>query len=51
MDFEPGDVISFELPETVPLYVEGLPMFRGKFGVSRGNKAVKVVERIDLKHK
>lgn len=43
---KPGDVIPVDLPETVLLRAEGIPVVRGTFGVSNGKNAIKVVERI-----
>ena len=43
---KPGDVIDIEMPETVLARVQQVPVFRGKFGASRGNLALKVVETI-----
>lgn len=45
-----GDVIPVEMPSEVSLRCEQVPIFRGKFGVSRGNRAIKIthpVERIE----
>jgi len=45
-----GDVIPVEIPSEVSLRCEQVPIFRGKFGVSRGNRAIKIthpVERIE----
>lgn len=44
-----GDVIPIELPELVTLHAEDIPMFRGRFGVSNGNKAVKITKSVQLK--
>ncbi len=46
MDMQPGDIIPVELPEVVSARVEGVPVLQGKFGVSRGNMALKVVESL-----
>ncbi len=43
---KPGDVIPIDLPETVAGIIEGIPVFRGKYGVSRGSHAIKVTEII-----
>ncbi len=43
-----GDVIPVELPEEVNLVVEGIPVFTGSFGLSHGNMAVKVKNKIML---
>ncbi len=41
-----GDIIPFDMPDMVVLEAEEIPVFRGKLGVSRGNAAIKVVERV-----
>jgi flagellar motor switch protein FliM len=41
-----GDVIDIEMPETVLARVGEVPVFRAKFGASRGNCALKVVETL-----
>jgi len=46
MNLKPGDVIPVDLPELVLLRAEGIPVVRGKFGVSDGKNAIKVAERI-----
>ena len=42
---KPGDVIAVDLPEEVPVYAEGLPMFVGAYGVYKGSNSVKLVRR------
>lgn len=44
-----GDIIPFDMPDRVVLEAEEIPMFRGEIGVSRGNAAIKVVERVSRK--
>lgn len=44
-----GDIIPFDMPERVVLDAEDIPLFRGELGVSRGNAAIKVVERVNRK--
>jgi len=44
---KPGDVIPIEIPATVTLRAGEAPVFRGKFGVSRGHNAIKTMERIE----
>jgi len=46
MQLKPGDVIPIELPEQVLVWGEDVPILRGHFGVSTGNNAIKVTERI-----
>lgn len=43
---EVGDVIPIEIPDVVTAEVEGIPVFRGQYGLSRGSRAIKVVEMI-----
>ena len=42
LEMRPGDIIPVNLPETVILNVEDIPIFRGKFGVSYGVNAIKI---------
>jgi flagellar motor switch protein FliM len=51
VDMKPGDVIPVEIPDLVTISTEGVPVFRGKYGVSRGNMAVKIKEQVFLKSK
>lgn len=44
-----GDVIPVDFPEMVTLRAEDVPVFRGKFGVSQGNCAIKINSRVQLK--
>ena len=41
-----GDVIAIDLPDVVTVNAEGTPVFRGKFGIYNGCRAVKVTEKI-----
>lgn len=43
---KPGDIIPVDLPELVTIFVEDIPAFRGKIGVSKGNRAIKLVDKI-----
>ncbi|RDH84829.1 MAG: flagellar motor switch protein FliM [endosymbiont of Galathealinum brachiosum] len=45
-DLKVGDVIPFDMPEQVILEAEDIPLFRCSLGVSRGNAAVKINERV-----
>jgi flagellar motor switch protein FliM len=47
LNIVPGDVVPVELPGTVVLCAEGVPIFRGQFGVSNGTNAIKILERIE----
>lgn len=44
MNLKAGDVIPVEMVSHAVLRAEDVPVFRGKFGVSRGSSAVKVTE-------
>jgi len=46
MNFKKGDVIPFDMPEAVVVKAEKIPIFRGKIGLSDGNYAVQVTEKI-----
>jgi len=37
-----GDILPIDLPRSVPLCVENMPVFSGEFGISNGNNAVKI---------
>ena len=41
-----GDVIPIDLPDIVTLEAEDTPVFRGKFGIYNGSRAVKVLKKI-----
>ncbi|CAK0749621.1 flagellar motor switch protein FliM [Gammaproteobacteria bacterium] len=41
-----GDVIPIDMPETVLVRAEGIPIFRGYYGAAGGHRAVKVAEFI-----
>ncbi len=42
-----GDVIPFDMPDEVTVEAEEIPLFRGQLGVSRGNAAIKITERVN----
>jgi flagellar motor switch protein FliM len=46
VDLKPGDVIPCDFDGDITLYAEGVPVLRGGYGVSRGQQAVKVSQRI-----
>lgn len=41
-----GDVIPFEMPEIVLLEAESIPVFKGKLGLSDGNYAIQITEKL-----
>jgi flagellar motor switch protein FliM len=46
LDIRPGDIIPIDIPETVIINVEDIPLFRGKFGVANGINAIKITQLI-----
>jgi len=48
MRLKKGDVIPFDMPGTVTLRAEGIPVFVGKVGVSDGNYAVQIIDKVTL---
>jgi len=46
LNFKAGDVIPIVLPEEVLLRAESVPVFKGKVGLSSGNYAIKIDEKI-----
>ncbi|WP_245611817.1 flagellar motor switch protein FliM [Nevskia soli] len=44
MSLKPGDIIPINMPKTIDLCVDGLPLFRGSFGVNNGHNAVRITE-------
>lgn len=48
IELKKGDVIPIDMPETVLLEVESVPVFRGKLGLSDGNYAIEIVEKVSL---
>ncbi len=39
----PGDIIPIEAPQQVLLYAGDVPLYRGRFGVSQGRNALKIL--------
>jgi flagellar motor switch protein FliM len=46
LNLKPGDVIPCDFSGKVTLLGEGVPLFRGAFGLSRGQQAVKIDQRV-----
>jgi len=46
MELRVGDIIPFDFNGRATLFVEDVPLFRGTFGVSRGQQAVQIEERV-----
>ncbi len=43
---QPGDIIPIDLPEEFILQANGVPVFRGKMGISNENLAVKIIDQV-----
>jgi flagellar motor switch protein FliM len=46
LDLKPGDIVPCDFNGRATIVVEDVPVFRGQFGVSHGQQAVKVEERV-----
>lgn len=46
---KPGDVVPINLPKTLDLCVDNVPVCRGAFGVSKGQNAIRVTEVVRSK--
>jgi len=46
LNFKKGDVIPVDIPEEVMLRAESIPIYTGKVGLSDGNYAIKINEKI-----
>ena len=46
LNLKPGDIVPCDFSRKVTVLAESVPVFRGSFGVSRGQQAVKVEERV-----
>jgi flagellar motor switch protein FliM len=47
IDLAPGDVIPVEMPETVVITANGVPILHARLGQSRGNLALQILEKYD----
>jgi flagellar motor switch protein FliM len=46
LDLKAGDILPVDLPETVTLCAEGVPLFRGRLGVSDGVNALEILQAV-----
>ncbi len=46
LDFKKGDVIPIDMPETVNVKAEEVSVFKGKVGLSDGNYAIQITEKL-----
>jgi flagellar motor switch protein FliM len=47
LDMKPGDVIPCDFNGRATILAEDVPVFRGTFGVSHGQQAVQIEERVN----
>ncbi|MFK5914916.1 MAG: flagellar motor switch protein FliM [Woeseiaceae bacterium] len=47
LNLKEGDVLPISMPEMVVIKAENVPVFKGKMGISKGSKAIKIIEAID----
>jgi flagellar motor switch protein FliM len=45
-ELKKGDIIPVDIPEMVELSTSNIPLFRGQVGISGGNYAIKIREKI-----
>ncbi len=50
-ELKKGDIIPVDIPEMVELCTSDIPLFRGQVGVSGGNYAIKIREKITVEAK
>ena len=48
IDLEEGDVIPVDIPNTMVLRANGVPVFKTRMGTSRGNLALEIIKRTDI---
>lgn len=48
---ERGDIIPLDIPEMVEVCTSEIPLFRGQLGVSGGNYAIKILEKVETEVK
>ena len=46
MKLKSGDVVPLELPGLVTASIEEIPIFRGRYGVSKNKLAMKIEQRV-----
>lgn len=47
MHLKKGDVIPIDMPDTVRLRAQTVPVFEGKIGLSDGNYAIKIIKKVN----
>jgi flagellar motor switch protein FliM len=44
----PGDIIPIEAPQQVTLLAGDVPLYRGRFGISQGHNALKILPGVPV---
>lgn len=50
LTMQEGDIVPVDIPDQVVASVDGVPVFKARFGESRGNCALKVDEILNMSH-
>ncbi|HFD80873.1 MAG TPA: flagellar motor switch protein FliM [Gammaproteobacteria bacterium] len=45
-ELKPGDVIPVDLPELVTVVAEDTPIFRGRYGIQNGSRAIRIEQKV-----
>jgi flagellar motor switch protein FliM len=51
LELKPGDVIPCDFDGNITLVAEGVPFLRGSYGLSRGQQALKVIDRVGARRR
>ncbi|WP_019530396.1 flagellar motor switch protein FliM [Dasania marina] len=49
LDLQEGDVIPVDIPDKMILFANDVPVFNTKLGVSKGNMALQIIDKVDRK--
>tara|TARA_R110000868_G_scaffold364037_1_gene626464 strand:+ start:3156 stop:4127 length:972 start_codon:yes stop_codon:yes gene_type:complete len=49
LDLQEGDVIPVDIPDKMLLFANDVPVFNTKLGVSKGNMALQIIDKVDRK--
>lgn len=47
INLKEGDIIPIDMPDTVGVYAEDIPLFKATHGVHNGNYAIKITDKMD----
>ena len=49
LDLQEGDVIPIDMPDKLVVFANDVPVLNTKLGVSKGNMALQVIDKVDRK--